>query len=277
MPTVTRRLPVAVAGLVVLASGLVGAYVIKGPRWPTRTVPYYVNAANLDLGASEAEAAIRQGADGWSAQSDADVALVYAGTTSGTTVLNNAKNEVFFRNESNGSAIATTYSWYSGSNLIDTDIVFWDGAYRFFSGTSGCSGGLYIEDIATHEFGHALGLGHSDDTSATMYYSTSYCSQGPRSLAPDDIAGIEAIYPGAAPAPPAPPTNLQVIGDAASTSSTPGLHTQGLVTSKLALPTLSAGTKYYWRVVATNVDGSTSGPVWSFTTKAARTRPGGKK
>ena len=56
-----------------------------------------------------------------------------------------------------------------GSQIIDADIVFWDEGFKFFAGTSGCSGGFYIEDIAAHEFGHALGLGHSTVSGATMY------------------------------------------------------------------------------------------------------------
>src|SRR4029079_13232421 len=106
-----------------------------------------------------------------------------------------ATNLVLFRNASSGSAIATTYWWSSGSRIIDADIVFWDGGFQFFAGSSGCSGGFYIEDIAAHEFGHALGLGHSASTSATMYPSVSTCSAGNRTLDADDIAGAVAIYP----------------------------------------------------------------------------------
>jgi hypothetical protein len=394
-----HRTSLVAAGLALFASSVVGAYVLKGVKWPTSSVPYYVNAANLDLGSSEAEAAVRAGADTWAVQSSARVALVYAGPTAGTTVQNNAKNEVFFRNASNGSAIATTYSYYSGDRIVDTDIVFWDEAFRFFAGTSGCSGGMYIEDIAAHEFGHALGLGHSTVGSATMYASVGYCSQAFRSLDADDIAGIEAIYPASTTAPPAAPgtpavavsgasptsalvvswadqstnedrfrverstdgaywalagnasanavtftdsglasattysyrvraentggesayagpasgttqapaplppaapgsplpangaSNIDVNADLAwgavsnatgydvhfGTSSSPAPYASDLTSPSLALPALSAGVKYYWKVVAKNDYGSTSGPVWSFTTKAVRTTGKPKK
>jgi hypothetical protein len=81
--------------------------------------------------------------------------------------------------------------------------VVWDGGFTFYTGSSGCGAvphSAYLEDIATHELGHALGLNHSSASDATMYPSYGYCSQAMRTLASDDIAGIKALYPGAAPA-----------------------------------------------------------------------------
>lgn len=49
-------------------------------------------------------------------------------------------------------------------------------------------------DLATvmlHEFGHSLGLGHSDDTESIMY---AYYSGANTTLGADDIAGIQSIY-----------------------------------------------------------------------------------
>jgi hypothetical protein len=91
---------------------------------------------------------------------------------------------------------AETHWWYDGSNhLIDADIVLYDGGFKFFTGSAGCSGGVYIEDVIAHEGGHALGLGHSAVSSATMYASMGWCSMKQRTLDADDLAGVEKLYP----------------------------------------------------------------------------------
>jgi len=46
-----------------------------------------------------------------------------------------------------------------------------------------------------HELGHTLGLGHTDNSSANMYWIfTRYSGLGTGKLHPDDIAGIQSIY-----------------------------------------------------------------------------------
>jgi len=186
------------------------AFVLSGPTWNVPDVPYYVNTASLDLPANAVESAVRSGADTWHLQSGAALRFSFAGRSSQATTTYDSVNLVVFRNASSGSAIATTYWWSSGSRIVDADIVFWDGEFRFFAGTTGCSDGFYIEDIAAHEFGHALGLGHSASTAATMYFSVASCSTGNRILDADDIAGVRALYPPQQ-APPQAPPNLRVV------------------------------------------------------------------
>jgi hypothetical protein len=205
----TALIASAVAFGTVLSAGA-DAYSLLGYSWAQSPVPYYINPANMDLPTAAIEPAIRAGADAWKLQSGASFSFAFAGYSSQTTNTNDGINLIMFRNVSMGSAIATTYTWFSGTRLIDADMVFWDAGFQFFTGTSGCSNGFYIEDVATHEFGHALGLGHSTVTSATMYPSISYCSQQSRSLDADDIAAVLALYPPTA-VPPTPPTQLRII------------------------------------------------------------------
>jgi hypothetical protein len=195
---ILRVRPVALTVTALTLCAITGtqAYVLNGPRWATNQVPYYINPANLDVSANAAEAAVQAGLATWGSQSNANFSFYYMGRTTGTTMANNGKNEIFFRNASAGSMTAETHWWYDSNNhLVDADIVFYDGGFKFFTGSSGCSGGVYIEDVAAHESGHALGLGHSSVTTATMYPSMGWCSTSQRSLDSDDLAGVEKLYP----------------------------------------------------------------------------------
>jgi len=169
-------------------------------RWASSSATFYVNPANADVTPAAAETALQTGMNVWNTQGNSAFRFQYGGTVSDTATAYDNRNVAIFRNASNGSAIATTYSWWNSSNqLVDADIVFWDAGFTFFAGTSGCgvvSSAAYIEDVAAHEFGHALGLSHSSYTDATMYPSYSYCSQAFRTLAPDDIAAVQYLYPG---------------------------------------------------------------------------------
>ncbi len=66
-----------------------------------------------------------------------------------------------------------------------------------------------LTTVALHELGHALGLGHTTDPNAVMFAEYS----GKRTLTPDDIAGIQALYGPPGPnegqsATPLPPTGI---------------------------------------------------------------------
>lgn len=261
-PTFSSRLSsrLASAAGVVLLSGLaLQGYVSNGHVWASRSVPYYVNPVNADVSESEADAAMRAGADAWGTQSHAGFAFTYAGRTSGTSMGYNGKNEVFFRNESNGSVIAETLWTYDGTGaLVDADIKFYDGGWRFFTGTGGCSGGYYIEDIAAHEFGHALGLGHSGDGTATMYPTASSCTQAMRTLAADDIAGVEALYPATATSAPGAPGALTASASATAPSSAINLRwTDNSGNEDAFLVERAAGGGSYLQVASLGVNATT--------------------
>jgi Matrixin/Bacterial Ig domain len=196
-PLSRRLIPVllsAVSMFALLCTDLNG-YATNGHTWGTNQVLYYVNSNSVWLSPSAVVSAIQAGAQVWSSQSLANIQLIYAGSTNGSSLTLNNKNEVFLRNDSNG-LVGETYWWYDGSGrLVDADVVFHEGGYHFYTG-SGCSGGVYLEDVAVHELGHALGLAHSSVGSATMQPSMpGYCDMTQMSLESDDIAGIESLYP----------------------------------------------------------------------------------
>lgn len=301
-----HRFAAAIIALIALSSLSTLAYNVSGRRWAVTPVEFYINPANADVTQTAAISAILAGANAWSTQSVADISLYYMGSTDATSTGANGKNEVFFRPDTGSGAIATTYWWTDSNNrLVDADIVFYDGSFAFFTGTGGCNGGYYIEDVATHEFGHALGISHSDVADATMVSGTTACNTEKRTLALDDVAAIEALYPGGggggatSPATPPPPaetsvpaepnspspadgaTGLQVsaIGWAAAagaisydvylgTSAIPPLYAANVTGTSVSLSKLANNTTYYWRVVAKNGVGGSSGSVWTFTTRA---------
>jgi hypothetical protein len=55
--------------------------------------------------------------------------------------------------------------------------------------------GYDLQSIVTHEAGHFLGLAHTWDSSATMYWEYTPGSSSKRILSDDDVQGICAIYP----------------------------------------------------------------------------------
>ncbi|MFQ5740511.1 MAG: matrixin family metalloprotease [Acidobacteriota bacterium] len=90
-----------------------------------------------------------------------------------------------------GSALAVTQSWQLGATLVESDIVFNPGYYW---STYQTDESWDLLQVATHELGHAVGLGHSIQRSAVMYYQGGSFGFGPSSLSWDDLAGVNSSY-----------------------------------------------------------------------------------
>lgn len=54
--------------------------------------------------------------------------------------------------------------------------------------------GYVLFMVAAHEFGHSLGLSHSDDPGALMYPVYSYRNPDTFVLPQDDVKGIQSLY-----------------------------------------------------------------------------------
>jgi hypothetical protein len=90
----------------------------------------------------------------------------------------------------------------SGGTLAFTETPISDGwRIRYFrnwtwgDGPGSVSGGqVDLQGVATHEYGHALGLGHSGSSGATMLPSITGSGIAQRSITNDDSAGVQAVY-----------------------------------------------------------------------------------
>ncbi|MDC3956787.1 matrixin family metalloprotease [Polyangium jinanense] len=157
---------------------------------------------------------------------DIDPYTHFGGTWSSTALTYRFANYTSdFAQASVRSAIENAlFSWRSSSSLSFSEVSSGENiSFGFYTGSHGCSsafdgssgvlahayspgGGLggdvhfddaegwssaYLETVALHEVGHALGLGHSTDSAATMY---AYYTGNDTSLADDDRAGIWSRY-----------------------------------------------------------------------------------
>ncbi len=109
------------------------------------------------------------------------------------------KNEVMFDNLGTTNTIAYTITWgiFSGPPS-QRELVEWDAVFNSdytFGNADDIPGVMDYQNIATHEFGHAAGLGHPGDSCVdeTMYAFASTDETKKRDLNAGDIAGINKL------------------------------------------------------------------------------------
>ena len=113
-------------------------------------------------------------------------------------ILNNGHNTVSFGNLSNSNIIGVTSLWYFPGKPPRT-IVEWDIVYNtgFVWGTDGNPYVMDVQNIATHEVGHVVGLAdlyELDYTEQTMYGYSDYGELKKRDLLTGDILGAQSLY-----------------------------------------------------------------------------------
>jgi len=181
-------------------------------RWfePDSRAPI-VMQLNLDNAPADAEASIQASLDAWSGVPTSTFRYENGGSTSSAGFRQDDLNVIsfgdplgqidkpincsgvlaiggYFRNE-------TEVHFMHGQKffrIVEGDLVFADDWEEcpFFSAP------LNVAEIATHELGHVLGLGHSDNPDAIMFATARFNGRG-AFLHPDDIAGLLFLYPDA--------------------------------------------------------------------------------
>ncbi len=155
-------------------------------HWNNKNISWRYNTAGQGSGKGTA---LSNALASWTNVSGADHVLTLAGTTT-TGFTTNGTNTVLWANGNGctGSCLAiTALVLQSGQVIVETDISF---NASFTWNTNGSD--YDVESVAAHEFGHALGIHHTNLTSTprpTMY--ASYFGTGGRSLASDDQQALQ--------------------------------------------------------------------------------------
>lgn len=186
-----------------LSTAELSGFVLSGHKWNITAPVYYVNPANARIPEDTVLRMVALAANAWADQAGVNIRPVYGGYSPGGSLVNNHKSEIFFR-AGPSDRLANTWAWYENGYYVDADIVLYEDVYPLFA-ESGCEGGVYLEDILIHEFGHFLGLNHTDVAGATMQPNMpAYCDRTQLTLEDDDVQGIRALYPVLSPEPPPP-------------------------------------------------------------------------
>lgn len=174
-------------------------YKLMGVKWKIAPVNYVINPANADgLDENFVTGAILRGAEAWDSQTSVELFNnTYAIDATVQYGVRDNKNTIVFGNYQEPNVIAVTSIWFirSGKQIVEFDMLFND---SFAWGDATASSSLMdLENIATHEMGHAAGLNdiYSQSCAAVTMYG--YSSEGDvekRTLEPADIAGIRKIY-----------------------------------------------------------------------------------
>ena len=165
---------------------------LKG--WANSDLQLNINSANCPAGL-DVTAIIQDAADVWNNVPDAKIHVSVGQSTAGTSMSSppTVYCETNFQtvvganqNAVPGAAAVVGSTGRVTQGILYLNVSLGQANIANFDGT-------ILRVILAHEIGHILGLGHSSDTTALMYYDASAKTQ--LSLSQDDMDGISYLYP----------------------------------------------------------------------------------
>jgi hypothetical protein len=172
-------------------------------HWGSSNIYWYLNTAGQGSGKTTA---IQNALASWTNVANADHTLTYAGTTSSGWATD-GQNTVLWAsgNGCTGSCLAlTALTLQSGQVIVESDVTF-NSSYSWQTNGSDYD----TEAVAAHEFGHTLGIHHTELTTTVPTMNAYYIGPAGRTLDSDDIAALQCAhnrYFAGNPLPSAPPT-----------------------------------------------------------------------
>lgn len=165
--------------------------------WADANISFQINASNCPAGA-DVNGVINSALAIWNNVASSRVKLSVAGSTTSTT----SSNPITVYCETNYEVVLGMPGANAGSpgaavGLPTTGDYFTSGTLYLNASSGNANIANYssalLSVILAHEIGHLLGLGHSQDLNALMYYNASLKTT--LGLAQDDIDGVTYLYP----------------------------------------------------------------------------------
>lgn len=172
-------------------------------KWFTAPVKFMINPEGKHgLDPSEAESAIQKAAEEWDCTKYGGYLYYdYSGTSKITAATHDDGEQVVSFADTwtdDPDLLALTYVWSAeGGEIIHFDMRINSHHYNWT--TDGAGETHDLQNAMTHEFGHALGLSHSEELESSMAATAFPGEITKRDLHQDDIEGFTYIYGGEAP------------------------------------------------------------------------------
>lgn len=158
-------------------------YGMGGARWANGVMQWYYNSQGQPAGisTSDAVATLQKAAQKW--ENGCAMRFQYMGET--TTPTYQADNRNVMGWQSGFGASGETNVSYFDLGIAESDVRFNSDNVKDLA---------TLEAVATHEFGHALGLDHPSQPDSIMFANPYHPATSQLILKGDDIAGCAALY-----------------------------------------------------------------------------------
>jgi len=218
-PTASQDDPLATEGVALAAATECtdGAHALEGFHWATdyawafqaSTTPAANSAANVATALQVAANAITSSRNRCGLADQVSASNSYTGVTTRAPNIPNSTTTVSCGATDGHNVVgfgvlpatylAVTCYWYAGDKTaVEADLKI-STKHRWFALAvpAGCTSSFGIEQVATHEFGHAFGLGHvaqATHASLTMSPLSYPCTNAHLTLGLGDVKGLRALY-----------------------------------------------------------------------------------
>ncbi|XP_041865181.1 collagenase 3-like [Melanotaenia boesemani] len=172
-------------------------------KWQKNDLTYRIENYTPDMSEAEVDDSIEKALQVWAKVTPLTFTRIYSGTADIMISFGRLQHGDFYPFDGPDGTLAHAFAPAPG---IGGDAHFDDDEYFTFRSNRG----YVLFMVAAHEFGHSLGLSHSNDPGALMYPLYSFNNPDTFVLPRDDVQGIQSLYgpnkDPVKPGPTAPPT-----------------------------------------------------------------------